>query len=360
MAEHNNMYDLSVKQWSPWVGCDHDCRYCRPSFQAQLKRQGKKKCPDCYNFTPHGHPSRLQNPTLPRTGFMQFIFTCSSGDIAFCPDQYVRQIIAVIRRHKDKTFLLQSKDPRVFRKAKFPDNVILGITLETNRDALAQAVSKAPPPSERLDVFRAVQHRQKMVTIEPVMDFDLDTMIQWIEDLGPCMVWLGYDSKRANLPEPKLAKVKELYWELGRRGIVVVLKTIREARPDGRSASKDAGRVSAPPSNAGLRDWDQKAVKDWAETAGPNSRLAMWILANGLAKSARELNAAVVAVGLQDAKGAIVGGIQAKAKRRGLAHPLESTPVDGENRFAMRVELQPLFQDVLKDYPEAGLLPHPT
>ena len=363
MTKRNNMYALSVKQWNPWVGCEHDCRYCRPSFQAQLKRR-RNKCPDCYSFVPHGHPSRLQNQRFPKTGFMQFIFTCSSGDIAFCPDNYLQQIVAEIRRHKDRTFLLQTKDPTVFQRTKFPDNVILGITLETNKDALAQAVSKAPPPSQRRKVFKTVEHARKMLTIEPVMDFDLDTMIQWIDDLAPCMVWLGYDSKRANLPEPPLAQVKELSWELGRRGLVVVLKTIRDARrsdqPSGRTAPKRAGQVYALSASTATQDWDEAALRQWASTARPNSRLAMWILAHGLEKTVKELNAAAVSAGLQDAKGAIVGGIQAAAKRKGLTHPLEQRRVDGEKKFIMRDELQPVFRHLLKDHPEASLIPAPA
>ena len=231
MADHTNMYRFSVKQWSPWAGCEHDCTYCKPTFQRQLKRWGKKNCEACYHFTPHEHEERLEDPRLPKTGFMQFIFTCSSGDIAFCPVDYFEKILATIRRYPDRTFLLQTKDPRILHKVKLPANVIVGVTLETNRDELSQSVSKAPPVSERYEVFKSLKHRQKMVTIEPVMEFDLETMVAWIEDIRPCMVWLGYDSWNTGLPEPELAKVKELYWELGRRGIVVVLKTIVTGRP---------------------------------------------------------------------------------------------------------------------------------
>ena len=38
MEKKNNMYELSVKSWNPFVGCEHDCVYCRSSFQRQLKR----------------------------------------------------------------------------------------------------------------------------------------------------------------------------------------------------------------------------------------------------------------------------------------------------------------------------------
>jgi hypothetical protein len=166
---------------------------------------------------------------LPKTKYMQFIFACSSGDIAFCSTEYLERIITRIRSEPDKTFLIQSKDPCTFNRVTFPRNVILGTTVETNRDELAEAISKAPKPTQRYKDFLDVRHDLKMVTIEPVMDFDMDVMAYWIENINPCMVWLGYDSGKNHLPEPKLEKVKTLHWELATRGFTVILKTIREA-----------------------------------------------------------------------------------------------------------------------------------
>jgi hypothetical protein len=161
---------------------------------------------------------------------MQFIFTCSSGDIAFCDDTgYLEKIIDTMRKKRNKTFLVQSKDPQTFNRAIFPENVILGTTLESNRDELCEGISKAPKPSRRYRDFLEVKHDLKMVTIEPVMDFDMSIMIDWIENISPCMVWLGYDSGKNKLPEPKLEKVKSLHWELARKGFTVILKTIRKA-----------------------------------------------------------------------------------------------------------------------------------
>jgi hypothetical protein len=67
-----------------------------------------------------------------------------------------------------------------------------------------------------------------MVTIEPVLDFDLSVMLDWIEDIDPAMIWIGYDSKGCGLTEPSLAKVKELHWRLSGTGRPAILKTIRE------------------------------------------------------------------------------------------------------------------------------------
>lgn len=229
-GKQGNMYKLSVARWNPFAGCGHGCTYCKGSFQLQLKRWARGHCPACYDFTPHQHPERLEE-TPPRTGFMQFIFTCASGDVAFCPTPYLEQIVARIAEMPDRTFLIQSKAPATFRRVGFPRNVILGTTIETNRDALVTAVAPgAPAPSRRYADFLTVEHTPKMVTVEPVMDFDLGVMLQWITEIDPVMVWLGYDSKKAKLTEPALEKVQRLHWELASRKITVMLKTIREAR----------------------------------------------------------------------------------------------------------------------------------
>ena len=231
MSQKANMYKLSVKQWNPFVGCKHNCDYCAPSFQAQLKRYAKKNCQKCYNFVPHTHPNRLSQ-NLPKTKFMQFIFTCSNGDVAFCPTSYLNDIVNRIKSDPDKTFLIQSKNPKTFNRIEFPPNVILGTTIETNRNGLYKGIAKAPKPSQRHMDFLKIQHPMKMVTIEPVIDFDLKVILKWIKDINPCMIWLCYDSKKCHLPEPTLKKVRDLHWELSKAGYVVILKTIRERRND--------------------------------------------------------------------------------------------------------------------------------
>lgn len=224
----SNMYALSVKQWNPFVGCEHLCLYCKPSFQAQLKRWAKSHCRLCYEYKPHFHKERLTQD-LPKTGYMQFIFCCSNGDIACCPDEQIEQIISAIRNfHPDKTFLIQSKDPRVFLRFKFPKNVILGTTIETNRASLTKEISKAPDPYMRYFAMKTLDHPLKMVTIEPIMRFDLDVMVNWITEINPCMVWMGYDSKDTGLLEPSLEYFQRLHWELARRGFLVLLKRVRE------------------------------------------------------------------------------------------------------------------------------------
>ena len=135
MENKTNMYKLSTKQWNPFVGCRYDCVYCKTSFQLQQKRFSKGKCDECYNYIPHQHAERLER-LLPNTKYMQFIFTCSSGDISFCRTEYLEKIAHRIKNEPSKTFLIQSKNPKTFNRIHFPRNCIIGITLETNKDEI--------------------------------------------------------------------------------------------------------------------------------------------------------------------------------------------------------------------------------
>lgn len=219
----SNMYQLSVYQWNPFVGCRFDCLYCRKSFQAQAKRQ-KHICPKCFTYEPHEHPERL-DIGLPETGYMQFIFICSMGDISFCSTEYLEQIVAKIERNYYKTFLIQSKNPKTFKRIDWPKNVILGTTIETDMEYETNRISKAPSPWDRYKDLSEINHDLKMVTIEPIMSFG-NYLFAWIKELNPCMVWIGRDSKRNHLAEPSLEKIQRLHWELSKLNIPVILKRI--------------------------------------------------------------------------------------------------------------------------------------
>jgi len=219
------MYSASVKQWNVQAGCEFACNYCEKSFQASLKRQ-KRNCTECYNYEPHSHPERL-DISLPPTGFLEFIFTCSHGDLAFCEDSFFKKICERVEREPDKNFLFQSKSPKkafVRPGIKIPRNVILGTTLETNRADLCRKFTNAPPPELRYKQLRDIDHLMKMVTVEPVMDFDLEILLPWIIEINPRLVWLGYDSKKCGLTEPSLEKFKEFQWELAAKGFAIILK----------------------------------------------------------------------------------------------------------------------------------------
>ena len=228
MKPESNMY-AEAKTWNPFKGCRFDCVYCGPSFKRQAKRQ-QRLCQKCYDYKPHCHEERLAK--IPSA---KIIFVCGNGDISFCPPSFVQRIIARIREHNarcpDKTYYFQSKKPSCFGPflADFPENVILLTTLETNRDSGYRAVSKAPLPSERYRQFKALDYPRKVVTVEPVMDFDLRVFGGWIRGLRPEYVWLGLNSKPESLtiPEPSIEKLRKLMEMLTRAGIEIRGKELR-------------------------------------------------------------------------------------------------------------------------------------
>jgi DNA repair photolyase len=222
----SNMYRQSVESWNPFVGCGYDCAYCESSFKRQMKRR-KKQCLDCYDFKPHFHPERLNN-SLPRTGGDNFIFCCDMGDVAFCEPEWMEQILARIKELPDRRFLIQSKNPNVFSRYRFPGNVLLGTTIETDRNNLYQGISSAPMPSQRYRAMLKLRHPRKIVTIEPILDFDAEILEEWISNIRPETCYVGYDSKKNHLPEPELSKVKALMKRL-KETTNVRAKAIRKA-----------------------------------------------------------------------------------------------------------------------------------
>ena len=64
-----------------------------------------------------------------------------------------------------------------------------------------------------------------MVTIEPVLDFDLIELMRWVKNIKACMVWVGYNSRKNDLPEPSAEKFEALCQVLRDEGLNVILKT---------------------------------------------------------------------------------------------------------------------------------------
>jgi DNA repair photolyase len=164
-----------TKTWNPFKGCGFDCIYCKKSFQLQAKRQ-KRNCMKCYNYEPHMHDERLNS--IPKA---DLVFACGNGDISFASDGEKRVILSVMERHPRQTFLLQTKAPHCLYGYRIPSNVIVGTTIETNRDT--KHISKAPSTERRYRTLRNLDCR-KAVTVEPILDLNFG----WFgEEIGTAM-----------------------------------------------------------------------------------------------------------------------------------------------------------------------------
>lgn len=214
-------------------GCGFKCTYC--AFKDSLRRSS---CGKCRAFKPHFHPESMRRKP-PKTQGEEFITIGFTGDISFI-DVEEGELLAVLDyvcKYPERTFFLQSKDPAFFQQFVRPENLILGTTIETNRTHGINVpggieysqISKAPPPKERFEAMKLIE-RRKIVTVEPILDFDPDIFFSWIVALDP-IVYIGYDSHPETnmLPEPPLKKTLEFIHDLREEGIEVREKLIRKA-----------------------------------------------------------------------------------------------------------------------------------
>ena len=218
-----NYYKGTVS-WSPFQGCEFDCVYCKQSFQRQAKRK-LHDCLKCYNYTPHAHPERLEK--VPND---MVVAVCGNSDVAFCKSGYMHRMIEVMNNdeRKGRIWFVQSKNPKCLEPylKDFPKNTVLLTTLETNRDEGYDKVSKAPPPSVRYEMFRDLPYSRKIVTVEPIMEFDFRIFVDWIFSIGPEAVYVGYESSRYEMPfsEPHMEKVIDFVATLRTNGVRVMTK----------------------------------------------------------------------------------------------------------------------------------------
>ena len=193
-----NMYPERKGNISWFRGCNYDCTYC--AFGRMLRLS---KCTQCQAFDPHAHLEVLDR-TPPKTGEGEFLTMGLSGDISFASDIEMKAAVAYCTKWNDRTFLIQTKAPHLFITYNFPENVILDCTIESN---VHHRVSKAPTVIYRQEIMASgpVQRQKnpKWITVEPIMGFT-EGFADFLEEIHPEVVYVGYDSKNHHLREPSL------------------------------------------------------------------------------------------------------------------------------------------------------------
>lgn len=203
--QKGNMYEFVTHTWNPIRGkCPHNCQYC---FMIPLwdRMKSQKQVFD----------EKTMNDNL---GTNNFIFVGSSTDMWAndVPSEWIADVLLQCNKFPDNTYLFQSKNPERFQEFQrmFPKNTILGTTIETNRENIIAEISKAPSIQSRISFMTLaklfVPKKEIMVTIEPILDFDLNPFIRSLKLIKPKWVNIGADSKGHNLPEPSKEKVLAL------------------------------------------------------------------------------------------------------------------------------------------------------
>ena len=93
--------------------------------------------------------------------------------------------------------------------------------METNRPT--PGISRAPAPMDRLAAMRAIPGR-KLITVEPILDFDLPALATGLLLAKPEVVIVGSDSKCCGLKEPGRSQIMDLLDVLKAGGLEVKQK----------------------------------------------------------------------------------------------------------------------------------------
>jgi len=147
------------------------------------------------------------------TGKTIFVEHCNDIFADGVAPEMVRQVLDHCRQFPENTYLFHTKNPARYREflGEMPEKRILGATVETNRPT--PTISKAPAPSSRLEAMASLPGR-KLITVEPIMEFDLPDLAAGILKVQPEMVAIGADSKGTGLPEPKRQELVGLIQQL--------------------------------------------------------------------------------------------------------------------------------------------------
>ncbi len=227
-CESRKMFSLVTRTWNPVTGCTHNCKYCwaRRLAETRLRHIERYR----HGFKPRLNIEEFNKEFKPG----EFVFVSDMGDL-FCqrvPDEWIRKVIEHIRKYPKTHFLFLTKNPKRYKDFinEFPPNVILGATIETNRDDLYEEydISDAPLPSQRYKAMKSISWPKKFISIEPILDFDFEVFTNWIKEINPIIVYIGYDNYNNRLPEPPLKKTLELIEKLS-EFTLVMKKTIRRA-----------------------------------------------------------------------------------------------------------------------------------
>ncbi len=189
------MYEFVTHTWNPVRGkCQYNCSYC---YVGKWKSEQNPL---------HFDERYLQDDL----GKGKFIFICSGCDLFYpeVPREWIQQIWEHTQKYPKNQYLWHTKNPWSLASLIEPQKRdVACVTIESNRSY--PSISKAPFPIERIKWLKEWEG-PRMITIEPIMDFDIDIFSGMILSANPIQVNIGADSGRNNLPEPSAEKITEL------------------------------------------------------------------------------------------------------------------------------------------------------
>jgi len=204
-----NMYKWITHTWTPVRGkCPYNCAYC------YVGRWGQQQKPL------HLDQKELRS----NLGSGNYIFVCSGCDLFHpdVPESWIADVRNQTLQYPVNKYLWHTKNPQRLVELIEPGPAdVVCVTIESNINR--SNISAAPAPYERAMYLRKWEGR-KMITVEPIMDFDVVQFSSLLLSCQPDQVNIGGDSGKNNLPEPFSWKIEALVEALEDNGITVHLK----------------------------------------------------------------------------------------------------------------------------------------
>lgn len=210
-----DMYGFVTHTWNTVKGeCLHDCAYC---YMKQYEEYLGTIRLDTEEFR-----------TDLKTGL--FIFVGSGIDLFArnIPDEWIKRTLDYCYEANNNLFgevnkyLFQSKNPaRILQFIEHPvfQYSVVCTTIETNR-WYAEYMRYAPKIEDRVLAMEKIAKLgfETYITIEPIMDFDLNELVELIRRCQPKQVNIGKNSKEeiTRLPHPTAEKTNKLIRELSK------------------------------------------------------------------------------------------------------------------------------------------------
>ena len=197
-----NMYDWVTHMHTHLGGeCPHRCSYCyvqKNRFGVSPRYKGKLRTYDYELDVDYGSKKTI------------FIEHMNDMFAIKMEVKWIEKILEHCCRYPDNNYVFQTKNPYVasLYQRQFPPKYIIGVTLESNR--AYKNITEAPTPEERYVGMLKIQGVEKFITIEPILDFDVDILVNWIVNIQPSFINIGADSKGCSLPEPPKKKILDL------------------------------------------------------------------------------------------------------------------------------------------------------
>jgi hypothetical protein len=132
------------------------------------------------------------------------------------PMEWIEAALRQAKKYPNNTYLYQSKNPSAFLPyfECFIENTHLGTTIESNR--VYPCMGKTPSPGNIEMAMNNLKYNNEyfeyklFVTIEPILDFDLEQFTEMLKYAKPDYINIGADSGNNHLPEPEPEKIREL------------------------------------------------------------------------------------------------------------------------------------------------------